>query len=81
MGGQAGWGLRNLRGPGAQRWARGAIGWAGGRAGRQAAVLGGSAGAPGQWLVTRNGGKTQLGATRTVGGQLEQGQMRRGGER
>lgn len=53
----------------------------GGRAGRQAGILGGSARAPGQWLVTQNGGKTQLGATRTVGGHLEQGQMRRGGER
>lgn len=38
--------------PRAQCWAPGAIG----RAGRQAGVLGGSAGAPGQWLVTQNVG-------------------------
>lgn len=53
----------------------------GGQAGGRTGILGGSAGAPGQWWVTRNGGKTQLGATKTAGGQLEQGQMRRGGER
>lgn len=73
-----GLGLRSLRCPGPSAGFLGAIG----QAGRQAGVLGGSAGAPGQWLVTQNGvGETQLGATKTVGSQLEQGQMRRGGER